>query len=148
MAGNTQPQFTAVGNIGSCEVTAANTNSDGTGNIGTPTIYVAFTAGANGSYVEFIRFMAVSTSAASSSTATVMRVYISSVSSGATSSANTYLIAEIALPVITADQTTIATNWYDAPLGFRLPATWTILVSSHVAQSTGAIRATVIGGDY
>lgn len=150
MSGNAQPQFTRQGNIGSALVTAANTNSDGTGNITTPTMYIALTADAtNGSYVEFVRFMAVASVAASNTAATVMRVYVSSITSGATSSANTWLIGEIALPIISADQTVTATNWYDMPLGFRLPAGYTLLVSSHIAQpaNTG-IRATAFGGDY
>ena len=74
-------------------VTAANTNSDGTGNITTPTMYIALTADAtNRSSLEFVRFMAVASVAASNTNRPVMRVYVSSITSGATSSANTWLI--------------------------------------------------------
>ena len=149
MSGNAQPQFTANGNIGSALVNAANTASDGTGNISTPTMYVAFTAGANGSYVEFARVMVVASVAATAGAATVIRLYVSSITTGATSSANTFLIYELALPSITADQTTTATNYYDIPLGFRLPASWTILASTHiVANASTDNRVTVMGGDY
>lgn len=131
-------------------MTAANTNSDGTGNIGTPTMYVLFTADAtNGSYVEFVRFMVVGNSAGASSAATVARVYASSITSGATSSANTYLVGEVAIPAATSDSATAAGNWFDFPLGFRLPAGWTILGSLGTAASANVgIRGTVFGGDY
>ena len=131
-------------------MTAANTDSDGTGNIGTPTMYVLFTADAtNGSYVEFVRFTLVGNSAGASMVATVARVYASSITSGVTSSANTYLLGEIAIPASTVDAATAAGNWFDFPLGFRLPAGWTILGSLGTAASSNTgVRGTVIGGDY
>ncbi len=151
MSGNAQPQFTRQGNIGSVLFGgAALTTSDGSsGTIGT-NIFLAFTADAtNGSYVEAIRIMAVASAAATATAATVVRVYISSITSGSTTTANTFLIGELALPAITADQTTTATNWYDLPLGFRLPAGYTILVSSHIVNNANtSLRATVFGGDY
>jgi len=150
MGGNVQPQFTRQGNIGSALVDAANTNSDGTGNITTPTMYICFTADAtNGSYAEFARVIVVASAAATLGAATVIRIYYSTIGSGATSNANTFLLAEIAVPAITADQTTTATNWFDAPLGFRLPAGSFLLASTHVAANASTHnRVTVIGGDY
>jgi hypothetical protein len=150
MAGNATPQFTRQANIGSALVNAANTASDGTGNITTPTMYVAFTADAtNGSYVESARVMVVASAASTAGAATVIRIYISSVTTGATSSANTWLIYELALPAITADQATTATNFYDIPLGFRIPAGYTILASTHNAANANTDnRVTVFGGDY
>ena len=148
-ARGTQPSFTQLANVASALVTAANTNSDGTGNITTPTMYVAFTAGGNGSYVEMVRLMAVASAASTPTSPTTMRIYVSTVGAGATTSANTYLVAEIALPAITADAPTAATNAYDVPLGFAIPAGTFILVSSHVAAAANTgIRATVFGGDY
>ena len=55
MGGNAQPQFTRQGNVGSAEMTAANTNSDGTGNIGTPTMYVLFHGRRHERFVRRIR---------------------------------------------------------------------------------------------
>lgn len=150
MAGNAVPQFTRQGNIGSALVNAANTNSDGTGNITTPTMYVVFTADAtNGSYVEFARVNVVASVAATAGAATVIRLYYSTIGSGATTNANTFLIAELAIPAITADQTVTATNWFDIPLGFRIPAGSFILASTHIAAAANTgNRISVYGGDY
>jgi hypothetical protein len=151
MAGNAQPQFTAVGDIQSVLFggTALTTSDGSSGTIGT-SMQIAFTSSStNGSYVEAIRILAVASTAATATAATVVRIYISSISTGSTSTSNTWLIAELALPAITADQTTTATNWYDVPLGFRLPASYTILVSSHIVNNANTnLRALVIGGDY
>ena len=151
MSGNAQPQFTRQGNIGSTLFggTALTTSDGSSGTIGT-TMQIAFTADAtNGSYVEAIRVMAVASVAATATAATVARVYVSSIATGSTTTSNTYLIGELALPAITADQTTTATNWFDLPLGFRLPAGYTILVSSHVVNNGSTnLRAIIFGGDY
>ena len=148
MPGNAQPQFTLNGNIGSVLVTAANTNTDGSGTIAT-NIFLAFTAGANGSYVDFLRWIAVATSASSTTQATAARIFISSKTSGNTTSAETYLIAEVSIPSLTVDTTTASAAWFDVPLGFRLPAGWTLLVTNHEAPAANTNqRAVVIGGDY
>lgn len=148
MAGNATPQFTKNGNVGAVAITAANTKSDGAGTIGTD-IFKAFTAGADGAYVDFVRFMAYATTAATTTTATVGRVFISSQTSGATTVSNTWLVGEVPLPAVSADATTTAVNAIDFPLGFRIPAGYTILVTTHhtPAASSGQL-ATVFGGDY
>ena len=150
MSGNVQPQFTRQGNITGVNVLAANTTSDGSGGTVGTNIYLAFTADAtNGSYVEFARIQAVGSTAATATNATVIRIYVSSVTSGSTTTSNTHLVAEIAIPAITTDQTTTANNWYDVPLGFRLPAGWGILASTHIVNvAATAWRVIVFGGDY
>lgn len=148
MAGNATPQFTKNGAISSVLVTAANTSSAGGGTIATD-IFLAFTANAtNGSWVETVRCIAVAT-APTTMTATVMRVFISSVSSGATTSANTFLLAEVTLPAIAADNAAAAVYPIDIPVGFRLPAGYAILVTNHAAPAANTNwRALVLGGDY
>lgn len=144
------PQFTAAGDIQSVLFggTALTTSDGSGGTIGT-SVQVAFTSQSGGSYVEAIRILGVASVAATATAATVVRVYVSSIASGSTSTANTWLIAELALPAITADQTTTATNWFDLPLGFRLNAGYTILVSSHIVNNAStSLRAVVFGGDY
>lgn len=151
MSGNQNPQFTAVGDIQSCLFggTALTTSDGSGGTIGTSMEIAFLSSTTNGSYVEAIRLLAVASAAATATNATVARVYVSSISSGSTSTANTWLIIEAALPSITADQTTTATNWYDFPLGFRMPASYTILVSSHIVNVANTnLRAVVFGGDY
>ncbi len=148
MAGNATPQFTKNGIIGSVLVSAANTSSAGGGTVATD-IFKAFTADAtNGSFIDYVRCIVVAT-APTNTTATVGRIFASSVTSGATTSANTILLAEVALPITAADNATTASNWIDIPLNFRLPAAWTILVTTHAAPVAATNwRFVVIGGDY
>ena len=148
MSGNTNPQFTAIGNVGSALLTAQLTTSDGSsGTIGT-NISVCFTAGANGSYVESARVIPVA-NAALAAAATVVRFYVSSLTSGATSTANTWLVGELAIQAVNADALTAATGMWDFPLGFRLPASWTILASlGTAANANTGYRTTIMGGDY
>jgi hypothetical protein len=151
MGGNTLPQFTKQANISSVLATTAQTTNDGsTGTIGT-NYWLAFTADAtNGSYVEFLRVMPVASAAGTAMNATTIRVFVSSLTSGSVGTANTYCIYELAIPAVTADQGSgVANNAYDIPLGFRLPAGYTILVTTHVAATaSAAYRCTVFGGDY
>lgn len=148
MAGNTNPQFPKNGDIKSVLITAANTSSQGGGAIGTD-IFLAFTADAtNGSWVDTLRFFPTATTP-TTMTATVLRVFISTQASGATTSANTYLWDEVTSPAVGADNASTAAYPIDVPLGFRLPPGGTILVTSHAAPAANtAWRATVIGGDY
>jgi hypothetical protein len=148
MPANIDPIYTKNGEISSVLVTAANTSSAGGGTIGTD-IFLAFTADAtNGSFVQRVRFIPVAT-AATSTTATVGRVFISSVTSGATTSANTFLIGEITLPVVAADNATTAVIWFDIPIGFAINPSYTILVTNHAAPAANTNwRAVVMAGDY
>lgn len=148
MAGNSNPQFTRNGNVGAVNVSAANTSSEGGGTIGTDT-FLAFTADAtNGSFVDTVRWIPTAT-ANTTTTATVGRVYISSVTSGTTTTANTHLMAEVTLPAISADHATIPVFSIDIPLSLRLPAGWTVLVQNSAAPAASSTwKAIVIGGDY
>lgn len=129
---------------------AANTTSNGTGNLTTPTIYKLFTADvSNGTFLDFVRFMLTASVASTSSTATIARIYISSVTSGATTNADTFLIAEVALPITVGDSPTVAQNPIDVPIGIRIPAGWAVHVSIHaVPVATTAWIASAFGGDY
>lgn len=146
---NTDPIFSRNGKIGSVLVTAANTSSQGGGTVGTD-IFLSFTADAtNGSFVKLVRFIATGTTANTATTATVARVFISSVTSGSTTSSNTYLISELTLPSVTADSSTAAASYLDVALGFPIPAGYTILVTNHAAPAANtAWRAVVVAGDY
>ncbi len=148
MAGNATPIFTKNGKIGSVLVTAANTSSQGGGTIGTD-IFLVFTADAtNGSFVDFVRAIATATTP-TTTTGTVLRIYASSVTSGATTSANTYLLAEVALPATGADNASTQGNPLDIAINLRLPAGWTILATNHAAPAANtAWRVTAFAGDY
>lgn len=144
------PQFTKNGKVGAVAITAANTSSQGGGTIGTD-IFLAFTADATeGSWVSFVRFMPTASVAGTSTTATVARVFLSTQASGATTSSNTHLIAEVALPSVSADSASVAQSPIDVPIGVRLPTSMTILVTNHAAPAANtAWKATVFeAGDY
>lgn len=148
MAGNTDPNFTSSGEFGSVRITAANTSSQGGGTIGTD-IFLAFTADATyGSYVERVDFIATAT-AATTTTGTVGRVFLSTQTSGATTNANTWLIGEVALAATPADNAGTAVNVYSVPVGYRIPAGYTVLVTNHAAPAANTAQiANVIAGGY
>jgi hypothetical protein len=144
------PIYSRKGNVnGVLFGNVANTKSNGSGTIGTD-LNLAFTAdGLNGSWVSRIRFSPVSNVAATALNATVLRVFVSNKTSGATTPSDTWLLQEVAAPAQTADQTTTATNFLEVPLNFALPPSGSILVSSHVANATHTSWiGTVFGGDY
>ncbi len=146
MPANTSPIFSITGDVSSVATNnsglivgpSANTALDGTG----ANIYKAFTAGANGSYVQKIRFRPVGSPAA-----TVARVFISS--STTTNATNTWLYDEITLPAVTQSQTA-ASSVFEIPLNFALPANYLLYVT--FGTSTGSAgtgySVVVIGGDY
>lgn len=148
MPANTDPVFTKNARIDSVLVTAANTSSQGGGTIGTD-IFKAFTADAtNGSFIRFVRLIPTATTP-TTTTASVARIFVSSVTSGATTSANTYLVAEYTLAAIGADNASTAVNGFDVMLNFAIPASYTILITNHAAPAANtAWRAVVVGGDY
>jgi hypothetical protein len=145
MAANTAPIYSIAGDVNSVAALnsglvvgpTANTAQDGSG-----TLYKAFTAGANGSYVQKIRFRPVGSPAA-----TVARVFISS--SGTTSATATWLYDEITLPAVTVSQTA-ASSVFELPLNFALNATYTLWITFGTSTgSTGTGYSVVtIAGDY
>jgi len=145
MAANTAPIYSIAGDVTSVAALnsglvvgpTANTALDGTG-----TLYKAFTAGTNGSYLQKIRFRPVGSPAA-----TVCRVFISS--STSTSATNTWLYDEITLPAVTLSQTA-ASSVFELPLNFALNASYLLYVTFGTSTgSTGTGYSVVtIAGDY
>lgn len=145
MPANTAPIYSITGavdsvasnNSGLVVGPTANTSLDGSG-----TLYKAFTAGSNGSYVQKIRFRPVGSPAA-----TVARVFISS--STTTSTTATWLYDEITLPAVTLSQTA-ASSVFELPLNFALDANYLLYVTFGTSTgSTGTgYSVVVVGGDY
>jgi hypothetical protein len=145
MAANTAPIYSIAGDVTSVAALnaglvvgpTANTALDGTG-----TLYKAFTAGTNGSYLQKIRFRPVGSPAA-----TVCRVFISS--STSTSATVTWLYDEITLPAVTLSQTA-ASSVFELPLNFALPASYLLYVTFGTSTgSTGTGYSVVtVAGDY
>lgn len=119
-------------------MTAQNTTTDLT----TGTIYLLFTAGANGAYVSHIRFKATP---AGNTTTTVCRLWLNNGSTTGTA-ANNSLFDEVDMPQ-TNSSTTGATMGVAKNYEMRLPANWRIYATLGVTSSNGW-AATVLGGDY
>lgn len=137
MAAGTTPIFADAPQVswGATAITAANTAKDGTG-----TVLTTFTAGADGAFVQRIRFRAAGTNVA-----TVARVFINNGSTNATP-ANNILWDEITLSATTLSETS-ALSTYELPLNFGIQASHTLHVTLGTAVSAG-YYVTVIGASY
>ncbi len=137
MAANTAPIFTLAPRTswGTTAITTANTAKDGTG-----TVLGCFTAGANGSYVQRIRFRPSGTAVQ-----TVARLFINNGSTNATA-ANNILFDEITIAATTVSETT-AQSSFEIPLNFGLPTGYVLNVTIGTSIAAG-LYVSVIGGDY
>jgi hypothetical protein len=145
MPANTAPIYSIVGatdsvafnNSGLVVGPTANTATDGSG-----TLYKAFTAGANGSYIQKIRFRPVGSPAA-----TVCRVFISS--SSTTSTTATWLYDEITLPAVTVSQAA-ASSVFELPLNFAIDPNFLLYVTfgTSTGSSGTGYSIVTIAGDY
>lgn len=137
MAANTTPIFAAAPSVsvGTLIGTAANAALDGTGTVAT-----IFTAGANGSRIDYIRIKSTGTCVA-----TVVRFFINN-GGATTTAANNSLIAEQAIAAYTLSQTAASTD-YIISLGIALPPGYKITCCVGTAVATNfAISA--YGADF
>lgn len=138
MAANTNPIFTLTPNIGFGTAISAAANDF----TGVSVNYVAaFTAGANGSYIERIRCKPVGTNSQSAA----FRIFINNGATHATAGNNTFY-GEISLPII-AIVATGANAELDYWMNIAIPAGYVIYIGLSQAVDTGWMP-TVIGGDY
>jgi len=145
MPANTSPIYSITGDIQSVAQNnsglivgpTANTALDGTG-----TMYKLFTAGANGSYVQKVRFRPVGSPAA-----TVCRIFVSS--STSTSATNTWLYDEITLPAVTLSQTA-ASSVFELPINFAMNANYLLYVTFGTSTGSAGTGYSVVcvAGDY
>ena len=145
MPANTAPIYSIVGavdsvasnNSGLVVGPTANSGLDGTG-----TLYKAFTAGTNGSYVQKVRFRPVGSPAA-----TVCRVFISS--STTTSATATWLYDEITLPAVSLSQIA-ATSVFELPINVALDPSYLLYVTfgTSTGSSGTGYSIVTIAGDY
>ena len=138
MPANTTPIFSIAGDAQWINAVTANN----TGDLTSGTIYLAFTAGTNGSYLQKIRFRHTGANAA----AVVARVWINNGSTTGTAANNT-LFDEITIAANATFTTNAASVNYELPLGFAIPSPYRIYVTIG-AGASGGIACTVIGGDY
>jgi hypothetical protein len=145
MPANTSPIYSIVGAIDSVASNesglvvgpTANTSQTGSG-----TMYKAFTAGANGSYVQKMRFRPVGSPAA-----TVCRVFISD--SSTTSTTDTWLYDEITLPAVTVSQTA-ASSVFELPINVALDPNYLLYVTFGTSTGSAGTGYSIvtIAGDY
>lgn len=127
---NTNPIYTSTSSLsfGTLTGNIGLTRSDGVGTIGTD-IFKMFTADAtDGSFVSKVRISPAATTS-TSMTASVIRLYISSIQSGATTAANTVVYQEIAVAALAAAHTSNSVNYYEIVFNTFIPAGYTILAS-------------------
>jgi hypothetical protein len=111
-------------------------------------MYLAFTPGTNGSYLQRVRFSLSESTMSTASAAATLRVSIATTNTGTLTTANTFLYQEINAAAQTPT-TTSSSYPIDIPLNFAIPSNQYVMVSTSVAASANtAWVATVIGGDY
>ena len=131
------------------KVTAALTDSAGTGNITTPTLFVVCTIGANGTFVKKVRWNPTASVAATTMTQTVGRVFWSTLNTGATTGGtNTWLLGEVNLPAVSADHSTTPSYVIEIPINETFLSGY-LLVSNHAAPAANTNwQAMCFAGDY
>jgi hypothetical protein len=137
MSQNTAPIFIGVPNFSfGANITAANTNVDGTG-----TVITVFTAGANGGYLRRLRAKALGTNVA-----TVLRIFINNGSSQGTAT-NNVLWGELTLNATASSASAANAPDYEYPMNLVLPAGYVVNVCLGTAVSGGWI-VSAEGGNY
>jgi len=139
MTANVNPIFTLTPKIGIALVAAANTASDGSG-----ALVTLFTAGANGSRIERIRYQNAQAAAAASS-AMVVRIFITD-----TGGANPTLLAEVAISAATRTVAVVgAGGIYNFANGLVMPSGTLIkVIQSVYAGVQDLMHYVAEGGDY
>ena len=139
MPANTSPIFVLTPNVGFGRITAANTTSDGSGSLTT-----VFTAGADGSRLDFITITNTQATAAASS-AMVIKVYLTN-----TSGTTPRMLQEVTLPAVTRTTAVIGTTTtITFSNGLILPAGTLVQVSQSVYAGVQDQNDVVArGGDY
>lgn len=129
------PQYTTVANISADTKTTANNVYDGTGTVGT-----CFTAGANGSFVSYVKLKPLGTNVAS-----VARFWINNTGSNATA-ANNYFWGEVNLPATTASANSALAE-LTLQFNVALEPGYKINVALGTTVAAGW-QAVAVGGDY
>ncbi len=139
MAANVQPIFTLIPEAVTASIAAANTARDGSG-----TLVSLFTAGTNGSRIDFITFTSSQASPAASALR-ICRVFLTD-----TSGLNPRIISEVSLPAVTASNTAIgSTATITYTNGLNLASGQEIRVSQSIYGGVADGTAVLLrGGDY
>lgn len=155
MPANIDPIYTKSPNVQATRLsgTIGLSRSDGVaanaiGSAGVAAHFLAFTPGSNGSYVRSCLVKAVANTPTTTG-ATVVRLFLSSINTGTPTADNTHCIREIAVPAVSADSATLPTPDYEIPINFAIASGQYILASTHANLSTNCeMKLTMIGADY
>lgn len=131
MPANTAPIFTLTPVAATATIAAANTARDGSG-----TLVNLFTAGANGSRIDFITFTSAQATVGASA-ARVQRIFVTD-----TSGLNSRLISEVAMSAVTSSNTAI---------GATATVTFTnglILASGQIIQVSQSVYGSAADGTH
>ena len=152
MSQNTSPIFSLVPIISAAQLTSsatANTKSDGSGTIGTDIFKVVTGDPTNGSFISKLRISSAASVASTAMGASVIRIYLSNKTSGATSSADTWLFQELTAAANTADSSATPSIYYEVPINLALPPNYTLLVSIHAQPLANTLwQVVAVGGNY
>ena len=135
MPANTTPIFPLIPKISFIKLNTANTLKDGTGTVGS-----VFTAGVNGSRVDYLKVKALGTNVA-----TVLRVFINNGNSPPIAT-NNALFVEQTIDATTLSETSSLTDNV-ITLDLSLPAGYILNCTIGTSVSAG-LMVTAVGGDY
>ena len=135
MPANTSPIFPLTPNLAWATLTAANTAKDGTGTVGT-----VFTAGANGSRLDYLKVRALGTNVA-----TVIRVFVNNGGANSVAANNSLILDQTIAATTNSETAQLADNIIQ--LDMSLPAGYKINVTIGTAVAAG-LQVTGVGGDY
>ena len=154
MAANNNPIYTLTPNIDSAAAhnsgtvvgPSANTAQDGTG----ANTYWIWQAGANGGFLDHVRFKSIVSPAA-----TVARIYVCSDTSGSftggttNTATNTWMVSEVSLLAVTQSQT-VQSPEFVWQLQQAIPASYKVLVSFGTSTGSAGTGYSVVafGGSY
>lgn len=122
--------------IGGSLLTAANDYTGVSANY-----VLEFTAGANGGYIERLRFKPLGTNIQ-----TVARIFLNNGSTPGTASNNAFY-DEITLPATTASTTAQTGPSMDLQMNLRIPAAWRVYTGLTVTVASGW-QCIAVGGQY
>lgn len=135
MPANTSPIFPLTPKISWSNIVAANTDKSGTG-----TVVTVFTAGVNGSRLDYLKVRALGTNVA-----TVIRVFVNNGNTNSTYTSNSLIYDQTIAATTNSENSQLADNFI--PLDLPLPAGYSVFVTLGTAVAAG-LQVTAVGGDY
>ena len=135
MPANTAPIFPLTPKISWGTVATANTAKDGTG-----TVVPVFTAGSNGSRLDYLKVRALGTNVA-----TVIRVFVNNGSTNATAANNSLIFDQTIAATTNSETAQLVDNLIQ--LDLALPAGYVVNVTIGTTVAAG-LQVTGVGGDY